>query len=242
MRAPFGSDPSAPPTLVGVVHLAPLPGAPRFAGSMHDVLERAAADAQALASGGCDALVVENFGDVPFFAQRVPPETVAAIARAVERVSAVASGRPVGVNVLRNDARAAIGICAATGASFVRVNVHTGAAATDQGIVEGRAAETLRERARLAPGVKLLADVHVKHARPLDAQSIGQAARDAVRRGLADALIVTGDATGHPPSAALLREVREAESAPLFVGSGLDPDRAAGGCSCSSTERSSVRG
>ena len=121
-------------------------------------------DARALADGGCDALVVENFGDVPFFASEVPPETVAAMALAIEAVRGVAGSLPIGVNVLRNDARAAVGLCAATGASFLRVNVHTGAAVSDQGVLEGRAAETLRERARLCPDAKLLCDVHVKHA------------------------------------------------------------------------------
>jgi uncharacterized protein len=72
----------------------------------------------------------------------------------------------VGVNVLRNDARSGVGIAAATGASFLRVNVHTGSMFTDQGLLEGRAHETLRERARLAPGLRILADVHVKHASP----------------------------------------------------------------------------
>jgi predicted TIM-barrel enzyme len=62
-------------------------------------------------------------------------------------------------------------LCAATGARFVRVNVHTGAAVTDQGLIQGRAAETLRERQRLCPDVALLCDVQVKHATPLGGES-----------------------------------------------------------------------
>jgi uncharacterized protein len=211
------------PLFVGVVHLAPGPGAPRFAGSMAALLARAAADARALVSGGVDALLVENFGDVPFFAGAVPPETVAMLALALGEVRAVAGGRPVGVNVLRNDARAALGLCAAAGASFLRVNVHTGAMLTDQGLLAGRAAETLRERARLAPGVALLADVHVKHARPLGPESLVEAAADASQRGLADALILTGPHTGAPPDGESFRAVRDRlPQAVLLVGSGLD--------------------
>lgn len=219
---------SARPALIGVVHLLATPGAPGFGGSFAAVLERAAEDARALVNGGVDALLVENFGDAPFFAQDVPGETVAALALALRAVQEVAAGRAVGVNVLRNDARAALGLCAATGAAFVRVNVHTGAMVTDQGLIQGRAAETLRERERLCPQVALLADVHVKHATPLGRETLAEAALDAWQRGGADALILTGARTGAPPARADLLEVREQVGAcPLLIGSGLDERGAA---------------
>ncbi|HSG48601.1 MAG TPA: BtpA/SgcQ family protein, partial [Longimicrobiales bacterium] len=90
--------------LVGMVHLLPLPGSPRWGGTMGAVVDQALADAEALASGGMDGILVENFLDAPFFADRVPPETVAAMARVASAVVA-ASRAPVGINVLRNDAR-----------------------------------------------------------------------------------------------------------------------------------------
>jgi membrane complex biogenesis BtpA family protein len=134
----------------------------------------------------------------------------------------------VGVNVLRNDARAALGICACTGATFLRVNVHVGSMLTDQGVLTGRAAETLRERGRLCPDVVLAADVHVKHARPLAAESLEEAARETVERGGADVLIVSGTRTGAPPEAQDLERLRETLSGtPLWIGSGLDADNAA---------------
>jgi hypothetical protein len=218
------------PALIGVVHLLPTPGSPGFSlltGSFDQVLERAAGDARALAEGGADALIVENFGDAPFFGERVPAETIAALTAAVRAVRAEVATLPVGVNVLRNDARAGLGICACTGAAFLRVNVHVGAMVTDQGLLEGRAAETLRERARLCPDVLIAADVHVKHARPLADQSLAEAARDARERGRADVLIVSGVRTGDPPAArdlALLREILP--GTPLWIGSGLDADNA----------------
>lgn len=209
------------PALVGVVHLRATPGSPRHTGDVATLLADAARDASALARG-CDALIVENFGDVPFFAEVVPSETVATLALALDLVRRAAPGLPVGVNVLRNDARAGLGLCAATGASFVRVNVHSGAAVTDQGVVQGRAAETLRERARLCPGVALWCDVHVKHAEPLGGGSIVDAARDTRLRGLADVLIVSGAATGHAPDAERVHTVRRAvPDAPIFLGSGV---------------------
>jgi membrane complex biogenesis BtpA family protein len=209
--------------LIGVVHSLATPGAARFSGDRGGILRRALEDTRALVDGGCDALIVENFGDVPFFAGSVPPETVASLALTLAAVIATAGKLPVGINVLRNDARAALGLCAATGAQFVRVNVHTGAAVTDQGVIEGRAAETLRERARLCPGVALLCDVHVKHATPLGSESTPDAALDTLHRGLADFLILSGSATGSAPDAREIAAVRKAVGdAPILVGSGLD--------------------
>ncbi len=211
------------PILIGVVHLIACPGSPRFAGDVEVLVHRAVLDAVALAAGGCDALIVENFGDLPFFKSQVPAETVATMALAIAAVRQAVPRVPVGVNVLRNDARAALGLCAATGARFLRINVHIGAAVTDQGVIEGDAANTLRERARLCPGAALLADVHVKHSSPLGTGSIGQAAEDSLKRGMADAVIVTGRGTGHAPDADLLAEVRAAiPDSCLLVGSGLN--------------------
>lgn len=210
-------------TLVGVVHLGALPGAPRFEGDLEAVLEAAAADARALVAGGADALVVENFGDAPFYKEAVPPETVAALTLGVRVVREAAPMVPVGVNVLRNDAASALGIAAVTGAAFVRINVHVGAMVTDQGVIEGRAAETLRLRERLCPGLPLLCDVHVKHAVPLGGGDLGVAARDTWHRGLASALIVSGTGTGAGVATADLEAVRAAvPEAPVWIGSGLD--------------------
>ena len=215
------------PLLIGVVHLLPCPGSPRFGGDFAQVLEAAEADARALQEGGADAVIVENFGDTPFFRDAVPPETVASMAQAVGRLQGLLGSLPLGVNVLRNDARSALGLCA-VGACFLRVNVHSGAMHTDQGLIQGRAAETLRERQRLAPAAAILADVHVKHGVPLAAQSLLEAARDAFQRGAADALVISGTHTGAEPAVGDLNEVREGlPEAPLLIGSGLSLANAA---------------
>jgi len=188
---------------------------------MDAVLERALADARALEDAGLDGVLVENFGDVPFHPGTVPPETVAAMARVTAAVVEEV-GVPVGVNVLRNDARAALGIAVAAGARFLRANVHTGLMWTDQGAIEGTAADTLRTRAALGHPVAILADVLVKHATPPPGLEAADAARDAWHRGLADGLLVTGAATGRPTDDALLAQVREAvPDAPVWVASGV---------------------
>jgi len=134
---------------------------------------------------------------------------------------ALPSHLAVGVNVLRNDARAALAIAAAAGLDCIRVNVLSGAALTDQGVIEGEAAEVLRMRARLAPWVRILADVRVKHARPLVARPLEEEVADLVQRARADFVVVSGAHTGAAVDAAALAAVeRAALGAPVLVGSG----------------------
>jgi hypothetical protein len=215
------------PLVVGMVHLEPLPGSPGFDGSRARVRDRAVADARRLAAGGVDAVVVENFGDAPFYPESVPTHVVASMTDVVGRVVDTVDC-PVGVNVLRNDADAALSVAAATGSSFVRVNVHAGARVTDQGLIEGRAHETIRLRSRLDADVDLFADVEVKHSAPLgEPRPLDESIDDIVTRGLADAVVVSGRGTGHAVDPTRLERAAAAcarHDAPLFVGSGVTPE------------------
>jgi membrane complex biogenesis BtpA family protein len=207
--------------LIAVIHLLPLPGSPRWAGDFEAVIDRALADAAAYEQGGARAVIIENFGDVPFTKSAVPPETVAAMAAAGREVRK-ATKLPLGFNVLRNDPVSALALCAACDGQFIRVNVHIGAMLTDQGIIEGNAFETIRRRNQLAPEAEILADVHVKHAVILGDWQIDQAARDTLERGLADALIVSGQGTGHATELADVQRVRQAcPTAKILIGSGV---------------------
>ena len=219
--------------LIGMVHLGPLPGSPRDTGDrahFAEVLKRAEGDAAALKAGGASAIMVENFFDAPFAKDNVPPHTVAALTRALLAVrQTVGDAMPLGVNVLRNDARAAIAIAHIVGAAFVRINVFVGAAVTDQGIIEGAARTALLYRRELDAEVAIFADVFVKHASQLggDDYTLEDAAKDAVYRGLADALIVSGAATGAATAPdAVSRVARSVPGTPVLVGSGFDEQTA----------------
>lgn len=214
-------------TLIGMVHLPPLPGSPRWDGSMERAIARALADARALVEGGMDALLVENHGDAPFAPGRVEPSTVAAMSVIAAEIRRGLPGTPLGVNVLKNDARAALAVACAAGARFVRVNVHAGAVVADQGVIQSDAYHTLRERRLLAADVLIFADVQGKHAVPLAPVELEQEARDLVHRGLADALVVSGRATGEATAVADVKRVRSAvPRVPLLVGSGVTPETA----------------
>lgn len=225
--------------LVGVVHLLPLPGAPRPGPGLDAVLRRAQQDARALAEGGADGVIVENLGDAPFAAGRVPAVTVAAMTRAAMAVREAAPTLPLGLNVLRNDGEGALAVAAATDARFVRVNVLSGVMATDQGLVQGTARSVLLARRMLGVDVAVVGDVLVKHAHPVGlpgpadggrARLLEDLARDTFARGGADALIVSGRGTGQPTAPEDVARVRRAvPGAPVWLGSGLTPGGAAEG-------------
>ena len=211
------------PPLWGVVHLPALPGAPGYLDDPDRPLRRALEDATNLVRAGFAGLVVENYGDTPFHATRVEPVTVAAMARIVAAIRERHPDLRIAVNCLRNDAEAALAIAVGCGGDAIRVNVHVGAALTDQGVIEGRAAETLRRRrAWGGETVRIFADVAVKHAVPLAPRPLADEAADARDRGGADALLLTGRATGAEADPADVVELRDATpDAPLIVASGV---------------------
>lgn len=214
------------PRLVGVIHLPPLPGAARgsAASSLPAILDQVRRDAQSYAEGGFDAVIVENFGDIPFRKDQVAAHTVAAMTLAVAAVRETID-LPAGVNVLRNDVLSAVSIASMAGGKFVRANVYAGASLTDQGIIEGRAEAVQVLIKRLGSDVEVWADVDVKHAAPLAHRPIADLAEDAVERGLADAVIVTGRATGAGTSSDDLIAVRAAIGGhPVYAGSGVTPE------------------
>ncbi len=213
-----------PRPLLGVVHLQASPSANRH-GSMSSLLDAAIADARAYAAGGFDGLVVENFGDAPFHKgtadDPVPPDVVATLA-IVARAVVDATGLPVGINCLRNDGVAALGVAAAVGARWIRVNVLAGAYATDQGVIAGEAARLFAYRRRLHSKVDVLADFLVKHATPLAPIDVAAGALDLAERSGATGLVLSGPRTGEAVDGALLARVRAAVGAfPIWLGSGL---------------------
>jgi membrane complex biogenesis BtpA family protein len=211
-------------SVIGMVHLKALPGAPAYGGSIKAVIDAAVADADRLEHGGVDAIMVENFFDAPFFKDRVPPETVAGMTRVLATLRA-ATRLPLGVNVLRNDGISALAVAAACECQFVRINVISWAMLADQGIIEGRAAEIARYRKMLGANVLILTDCLTKHAEPLAPMQMEWVALDTWERGGADALIVSGKATGHATDLADVRAARQgAPGAPLLIGSGVTAD------------------
>jgi len=208
------------PRLVGVLHLPGLPGSPNGRRTADDIGRAAAEEARVLENAGYDAVIVENFGDIPFL-PRVGAVTVSAMTVSALRIRDTCPNLPLGINVLRNDVDAALAVAVAVGAAFVRVNVHVGARVTDQGVIQGEAGATMRARQALgATSIQVWADVDVKHSAPLGVRAVADEAADAALRGMADAILITGEGTGRAVDIAKLEDVRRAVNVPVYVASG----------------------
>jgi len=218
--------------IIGMLHLRPLPGSPGFDVARGDdidtVRDAMLADVEALVQGGVHGLMIENFGDAPFYPGRVPAETIAHMTSLADEVRN-ATDLPIGINVLRNDGRSALAIAHAVDAQFIRVNVLCGARVTDQGLMQGIAHELMRDRARLgATDIAVLADVNVKHSAPLAAIPLEQEVHDLVHRGGADALVVSGTGTGTTTDRGEVQAVKDAAGdCPVLLGSGVRADNIA---------------
>jgi hypothetical protein len=191
---------------------------------MGKVIDFALRDAVALADGGVDGVIVENFFDSPFTRGSVEPITVAAMTVCVREIRKAVKVA-IGVNCLRNDGVAAVSIATAAGAQFVRISNLTYAMVTDQGIIEGCAYEVSRLRSRINPGITIFSDVMVKHAFPIGPMDIGVVARDTAHRGGTNALVISGTETGAPIDVKDLKTVRDSlPDFPLVSGSGVTPE------------------
>lgn len=208
--------------VIGMIHLKPLPGSPGFEGSIPRVLDGALTDAERLAEGGFDGLIVENYGDVPFFPREVPSITIAHMTAIAAKVRE-RFDLPLGINVLRNDGSAALAVAHAAGASFVRVNVLTGVRIADQGLIEGIAHDLARNRRSWgADRIAILADVDVKHSQPLGTLDLEGEVKDTLERGAADAIIISGRGTGEETDLDHIRRAkRAAGTRKVLVGSGV---------------------
>ncbi len=216
---------NAPKPVIGMLHLPALPGSPLYGGSIAPIYEAMLRDAELLAEGGVNGLMIENFGDVPFHPGRVPAHVVAHITALAAEVRRAVPQLPLGINVLRNDGLSALAVAHAVGAHYIRVNVLCGARVADQGLLQGIAHDLLRLRSELkAESIKIFADVDVKHSAALAERNIVDEVDDTLHRGLADALIVSGAGTGKATDPEKVRIVKSAaKSAPVFLGSGVTP-------------------
>src|ERR1043165_8697312 len=159
--------------VIGMLHLLPLPGAPRYGSPLGPGRSALLRDAELLAQGGVHGLMIENFGDAPFYPARVPAHVVAHMTALATEVKRKAPQLPLGINVLRNDGMSALAIAHAVGADYIRVNVLCGVRVADQGLLHGIAHDLLRLRAELgATRIKIFADVDVKHSAPLAARPL----------------------------------------------------------------------
>ena len=212
------------PTLWGMIHVPPLPGSGNGSFSIKQILEFCLEDAKNLFENGISSFFIENFGDAPFPKNKVEPHVIAALTTITNHLKAHYPIIKVGINVLRNDALAALAIASATESQAIRVNVLTHARLTDQGIIEGCSYELNKYKNQLKSTIEVWADVDVKHSYPLAQVPIAEAIHDTLHRGGAAKIIFTGPKTGAEADLNLLKELVESNiisPEQIVIGSGI---------------------
>lgn len=222
--------PLPPKALVGMVHTHALPSSPLAKKSVRALAEHAAAEARALVKAGFDAVLVENMHDAPYVAGRQHPAVTAAMTACALAVRDAIGTRPLGIQILSCGHLEALAVGLAAGGSFIRVENFVFAQVADEGLMPAaEAGPLLRERRNLgAEHIALFCDLdkkHASHAVTADVPLAEWAAAAEFFR--ADAVIVTGVATGRPADPDDLAAVRAATSLPLLVGSGVTPQNIA---------------
>lgn len=207
--------------IIGMVHLKALPGSAGFDGDMERVYRLALEDAAMLAKGGVDAIMVENDGDQPYESKLNTAQT-AALAAVASAVCAQFD-LPLGISAAFNDYQAALAVARAVGAQFVRIPVFVDTVVTFCGIIQPVGPQAMKLRRSLQAGhVKILADVQVKYTKMLLGDiTIEESAKQAQNCG-ADAVVVTGLASGNVPAIEAVKRVKTAVQVPVLVGSGID--------------------
>jgi uncharacterized protein len=216
--------------LIGMVHLGALPGTPFAKDDLASIQDTAVREAQMLADAGFDGVIVENMNDRPFTHGVKGPEIVSSMTRVLlavrEALDAHERKLILGIQVLSGGNKEALAIAQATGAEFIRVENFVFAHIADEGLLpQAEAGELLRYRRQIgADHIRVCVDVkkkHASHAITADI-SLPEAAEAAQFFG-ADALIVTGTATGKPTSPTDVAAVSRVTDLPVMVGSGVTP-------------------
>jgi membrane complex biogenesis BtpA family protein len=208
-------------TIIGMIHVDPLPGTPRYNANMPDVIAKAKAEAELYQAAGIDMLAIENMHDIPF-SKTIGPEIVAAMAVIGYEVKN-ATGLRCGLQILAAANQEALGAAHAAGLDFVRVEGFVFAHVADEGWIDGCAGELLRYRHQIgADNILILTDIkkkHSAHAVTADVDIVETA--HAAEFFLSDGVIITGVATGAEASLEEIEQVKAAVDIPVLVGSGV---------------------
>lgn len=215
-------------TIIGMVHLPPLPGTPFYEqGGYERAVKKAVSDATALYRGGASGCLVQTIDRVYPTGDEADPLRVAAVANIVRAIAqATAPPFQIGVQILRNAISASLAVALASGGSFVRCAALVGATMSHDGIVEANPLAVTSYRRRIgAMNIAMIAEVRSMHYRALNGEAVAETARAAAGAG-AGALSL-GD-PDEAESQSLVREVRAAvPRLPIFLAGYTNHENAA---------------
>ena len=213
------------PVLIGMIHCLPLPGTLGSTYTIEEVVERAVSDAKVLEAAGFDAVMVENEDKclAPHMS-KLQFAGISMVAHAVRNAISI----PMGLCLGCLNYEEALSICKVVGAQFFRSPIFVDTVMNYNGIINPCSTQVINYRKQIgAEDVKILADVQVTYYYMVNPDiTITQSARWAERQG-ADAVIVTGTASGVETPLDDLKKVKKIISIPVVAGSGVNAENMA---------------
>ncbi len=209
-------------TIIGMIHVDPLPGTPRFNQAMPDIIAKARAEALIYQKAGVDMLMIENMHDIPYLNKIVGPEVTAAMTVVGYEVKQ-ATGLRCGLQILAGANKESLAAALAAGLDFIRAEGFVFGHVADEGYIDACAGEVLRYRRQIgADKVLVLTDIKKKHSSHAITADVDIAeTAQAAEFFLSDGVVVTGVATGQEANLEELKQVKAAVQIPVLVGSGV---------------------
>ncbi len=209
-------------TVIGMVHTLASPGAPKYNGSVQDIVDKAVKEAKIYEEAGLDAIIIENMHDVPYLMRNVGAEVISTLTAVAIKIKAEVS-LPIGIQVLAGANKQALAIALAADLDFIRAEGFIFSHIADEGLMNSDAAELMRYRRAIeASKIKVLCDIkkkHSSHALTSDVDIVEFA--HTADFFLADGLIVTGSSTAQAANIKEVISVKNASKKPVLIGSGL---------------------
>lgn len=211
--------------IIGMVHLKPLPTSPENKFSVDEIIDYALRDLRTLEEAGIKYAIVENVFDTPY-PTKLTTELIITYTHIFSVVKSH-SNIQLGVNIHATSGIEEMVVASVCGASFIRAESFVEYRYTMSGMLEPMAPQLMRKKAAMNSKVKVFADVNVKESRAVFEQKIEETIPEALTAN-ADAIIVTGLATGKPPVPLEIKHLKKYTSTkPLLIGSGVNDENIA---------------
>jgi len=212
-------------SLIGMIHLLPLPGTPKYRGSLNEIYDNALEETELYKKNGIDALMVENMHDIPYVNKCNGPEILACMSVICDKIKSQ-SNLPCGVQILAADNLKALCCAKSSNLDFIRAEGFVFAHVADEGIIDSDAGELLRYRKMIdAEEVLIFTDIKKKHSSHsiTSDTSLVETAK-AAAFFLSDGLIITGTSTGDPVKEEDLEQVNNVADIPVLIGSVINAE------------------
>ncbi|GAB6028932.1 hypothetical protein CHUAL_004727 [Chamberlinius hualienensis] len=214
------------PTIIGMIHVRPLPGTPNYNNeSVDEIVTVACKEAEIYKNNKVDAILIENMHDLPYVLnENVGPEIVAGMTRvATEIKRTVGKQVKCGIQILAAANVHALAVAHSTGCDFIRAEGFVFSHVADEGLINSCAGQLLRYRKSIgAENIAILTDIKKKHSSHAITGDISEVeTAKAAEFFLSDGVIVTGSSTGHAPQPDAVRAVQNSVTIPVVVGSGV---------------------